>query len=274
MKHIPVHTLPDDKVFMMDRIEGSDESRYLHVHRHGFYELLWFTNIRRNEYHLIDTERYEIYPNQIFILSPGQLHQMPIGTKKGYVMAFSPDFFHHVLGLTVELMIKPYYFTDILSGETPAILEKITQLMEAEYKGANRKKIIEAYSTAFLFHIQPLFKRDLNGCPDKLVDVLKLVERHFAQEKEVLFYARKVSLSSRRLNEISVSTTGKTVKQLIIGRLITEAKRLIYIENLSLKEIAYQLGYNDPAYFSRIFKKKTGLTPEEFRSRTNKRLGE
>lgn len=268
MKNItdmPLHSFPQNEFFRMGKIEEMAEPVFTGSHRHSFFEILWFTDAREGETHWIDCENYEVYPNQIYILSPGQIHEMTTGTKKGYLLAFSPDFFHSALELSVELFVKPYYFTSVLPESTSATLEKIISLMNEEYEGAKRKKLLEVYFSAFFIQIQPLFKRKLNGCPDNMVSVLKLIEKHFVREKRVGYYAGKVSLSVRRLNEISASSIGLTVKQLIIERLVTEAKRLIYMQKLSFKEIAYKLGFNDPAYFSRIFKKKTGTTPEEFK---------
>lgn len=265
-RDIPLHVLPANEFFIIKKIENSNENIFTDIHRHNFYEILWFTDIRENETHWIDFDRYRIHPNQIYILSPGQVHEMTTEGKKGYVIAFTTDFFHSILDFFVDLFIKPYYFTGVLPESTAVTMEKIVSLIDEECNGAKRKKLLEAYFAAFFIHLQPLFKRKLSGFPDKMVTVLKLIETHFRREKDVGFYAEKVSLSIRRLNEISVSGTSLTVKQLIIERIVIEAKRLINKEKLSFKEIAYYLGFNDPAYFTRIFKKKTGYTPEEFRN--------
>lgn len=251
---------------MMGRIEDSEGIRYSKTHRHNFYEILWFTEVKKNEVHWIDFEQEVICLNQICILSPGQLHKIEFESKKGYIVAFSPDFFHYVLGISVELFVKPYCSIGILPDSTVMILKKLLCLMEVEYKTGKRRKLLEAYSSAFLIHIQSIFtKSNSDNHTKRIIPILLLIEKYFKQEKEVKFYAHEVSLSIRRINEVSVSSVGLTIKQLITQRLITEAKRLIYTEDLSIKEIAYELGYNDPAYFSRIFKKKTGFAPEEFR---------
>lgn len=265
-REIPVHGFPDNDFFMMGRIENSEDIRFTRTHRHSFYEILWFTEVPQNKTHNIDFETYRVFSNQVCILSPGQLHKIEFDTIKGYVVAFSPDFFHSVLGVSIGLFTRPYCSVGILPQSTAIILKKLISLIELEYKTAKRRKLLEAYFSAFLIHIQSLFiKQNPDNYSKKVVLVLDLIEKNFKQEKEVQFYARNVSLSVRRLNEMSVNDIGMTIKQLIVERLITEAKRLLYTESSSIKEIAYDLGYNDPAYFTRIFKKRTGLTPEKFR---------
>lgn len=262
---IPIHSFSNGDFFQMGKIEEMDEQAFIDFHRHSFYEILWFTLVEEEKKQWIDCEAHEIQCNQIFILSPGQIHQMDTGGKNGYLLAFSSDFFHSSVELSVELFIKPYYSMCIIPDSKSAILEKIIFLMDEEYNGAKREKLLASYFTAFMLHIQPLFKREMDKFPGKMVTVLKLIEKHYSSKKEVGFYAKEVSLSVRRLNEISVSSIGLTVKQLISERLITEAKRLIFLQTHSLKEISYLLGFNDPAYFSRFFKSKTGITPEKFR---------
>jgi len=262
---IPLHHFLVNGFFMMDKIENSDDFRFVETHRHSFYEVLWFTDAGKDESQYIDFEKFTVQPNQICILSPNQVHRMDVGTKKGYLMAFAPDFFHDIFELPTELLLKPYYFTEVIPITTAITMQKIVALMEEEFTSLRRGKLLAAYASAFFIHTSPLFGQKLNIHSDKMTTVLKLIEKYFREEKEVAFYAKKVSLSIRRLNEISVTDTGLTVKKLIIERLVTEAKRLIVAEKISFKEISYHLGFNDPAYFSRIFKQKTGVSPEHFR---------
>ncbi len=263
---IPFHSLPADEFFILERIEEAEESNFTGYHRHHFYEVLWFTDSGSEEKHSIDFEEYAISPNQIYILTPNQVHTMEISTKKGFLLAVSPDFANRFFQLSKVLLIKPYFAMQTLSEDLSLVLKQLINLIEREYFGSKRQNLLEAYLSAFFIHIaggitQPGSKDSKAG------QVLELIEKHFITHKEVPFYANALNLSVRRTNEIVVASTGMTVKQLIINRSITEAKRYIAFDAMSLKEIAYQLGFNDPAYFSRIFKQKTGKTPEQFRER-------
>ena len=262
---IEIHSFEGDKYFVIDRIEMTDSYRLEDLHRHNFYEVLWFTEVQKNDYHWIDFEKFDILPNQIYILSPGQIHQMELGSKKGILMCFSSDFFQSIFSMAPTFFLKPYYFTDVIPKQEADIISKIIELIELEYKSAFRKPLITAYCTAFFFHLTSLLEQRKNIQSERMLTILQLIETHFTTEKEVRFYAEKVSVSTRRINEISMQFTGFTVKQLITDRLTTEAKRMITTEELPYKEIAYELGFNDVAYFSRFFKQNTGYTPDVFR---------
>ena len=93
---------------------------------------------------------------------------------------------------------------------------------------------------------------------------------HFAQPGEhplptVHFLANDLSVSPAYLSDMLRSLTGQNTQQHIHNALIEKAKRLLTLTTLSVNETAYQLGFEYPHYFSRLFKKKTGLTPAEFR---------
>lgn len=79
-------------------------------------------------------------------------------------------------------------------------------------------------------------------------------------------YASKLNVSTGYLNEVIKEVTGSTVSYWIQQEIFIEAKRLLYYTDMDVKEIAYQLGYNDYSYFTRSFRKSIGLSPSEFRS--------
>lgn len=263
---IEIHKFEDNEYFVIDKIEMMDSYRLVDFHRHDFYEVLWFTEVQKNDYHWIDFEKFDILPNQIYILSPGQIHQMELGSKKGILMCFSSEFFQSIFSMAPTFFLKPYCFTDVIPKKYVDIISKIIELIELEYKSTSRKPLITSYCTAFFFHITSLLEQRKNIQSEQMLMILQLIENHFITERGVLFYAKKVSVSIRRINEISIQFTGFTVKQLITDRLITESKRMITSEKLPYKEIAFELGFNDVAYFSRFLKKQTGYTPDVFRN--------
>ncbi len=81
-------------------------------------------------------------------------------------------------------------------------------------------------------------------------------------------YATELNVTPDYLNRVIKSLTGKTAKEFIQARIITEAKRLLYFSEMSAKEIGYNLGFSEPANFSAFFKKNTGFSP----SKSNKRV--
>jgi len=94
----------------------------------------------------------------------------------------------------------------------------------------------------------------------------QLVTQRFKTMKSPADYAEAMHLSLSYLNEIVKETTGFPVSYWIQQEVILEAKRLLYYSQCSVKEIAFELGYEDHTYFSRLFKKQAGQTPGEFRA--------
>ena len=94
---------------------------------------------------------------------------------------------------------------------------------------------------------------------------LKIVEANFRRPVGVEFYAEKLFMSARNLNLICQRIMDQSVTELIETRKLTEAKNLLTSTNKSISEIGFEIGFNEKAYFSNVFKKKTGQTPTEFR---------
>ena len=93
------------------------------------------------------------------------------------------------------------------------------------------------------------------------------LETHFRSEKRLDFYARAVGVSPQRLNQACKARTGKTASELLHERIIVEAKRCLIYMDLNVAETGYELGFEDPAYFSRFFARRTGVPPVVYRER-------
>jgi AraC-like DNA-binding protein len=99
---------------------------------------------------------------------------------------------------------------------------------------------------------------------------LNLLESNFRRPEGVDFYAEKLFMSSRNLNLICQNIMQKSVSELIETRKLIEAKNLLIHTDMNISEIGYELGYNEKAYFTNVFKKKSGQTPSEFREEMKK----
>ncbi|MEX0303360.1 MAG: helix-turn-helix domain-containing protein [Leisingera sp.] len=92
-----------------------------------------------------------------------------------------------------------------------------------------------------------------------------LVERDFRRRRALSEYARELAVSPTHLNRIAHQATGQPASALVNARVLREARRLLIYTNLTAAQIAYELGFTDPAHFSRIFAKGTGMPPRKFR---------
>jgi AraC family transcriptional regulator, transcriptional activator of pobA len=95
----------------------------------------------------------------------------------------------------------------------------------------------------------------------------ELVEAHYREHLPVSDYARRLAVTPTHLSRVMRRTTGQPASAVLEARIIREARRNLAYSNLSVSEIAYALGYNDPAHFSRVFARATGHSPRAFRKR-------
>jgi AraC family 4-hydroxyphenylacetate 3-monooxygenase operon regulatory protein len=95
----------------------------------------------------------------------------------------------------------------------------------------------------------------------------QLIENHYKEHLTLSQYTEQICITEARLNEICRRLAGQPSKRLIMDRLIQEARRLLYFSSLSINEIGYELGFKDPAYFARFFRKNTGVTANEYRNK-------
>ena len=99
---------------------------------------------------------------------------------------------------------------------------------------------------------------------------LRILEENFRQEHEVEFYASQLFMSVRNLNLITQNILQQSVSRIIETRKLIEAKNLLISTDKPVSEIGFELGYEEKAYFTRVFKKNTGQTPTEFREEMRK----
>ena len=130
--------------------------------------------------------------------------------------------------------------------------------------------ILKALLKAFVMNLirlleQPFTPQDLQG--KRVYQFIWLVEAHYASQTHVGFYAAQMGLSPKWLNKILQLNLQKTATQIVHERLLLEAKRELTIQERTIKEIAFRLGFEEPSYFARFFRKHTGNSPTEFQEK-------
>jgi AraC family transcriptional activator of pobA len=247
-------------------------------HRHNYYTVLIIKQAKG--FHKIDFNSYQLAQQQIFFVAPGQVHQV-IETEKslGFAMTFSNQFLIEnsiPLGFISSLNLFQSY------GQTPPLLPNKKQFDIIEHfadnisdlftSDAQMKNIsIGAYLKLLLIEcnnicsINPI-ETDIDSSGDSLIRKFKeSVDTNYRVEHSTSYYANELHITADHLNRTVKSKIGKTAKEYIQTRIITEAKRLLYFTALSNKEIGYELGFNEPANFSAFFKKCTLLSPSNFK---------
>ena len=293
LEKIPVYELPfhENKKpeFKIYRVTGPKIVRtdYPHKtelpHKHSYYEICFFTG--GNGIHEIDFISHKISAPSIHFLRPGQVHLINRGEAyEGYLIVFSQDFFNlnfqHIdiipgYPLVANLENGPILNLDSVQYEEFfSILQNIINELGKEDRDS--PEIIISYLRIFFLKLRQHFshlitaQNSANGSMKKtMYQFNQLVDKYYDQIQHVKEYAELLGESPVQLNRAIKTLTGKTASEIIIERLILEAKRLLLFSDLSNKEVAYKLNYEDPSYFARIFRKKTGMTPSEFRSKMN-----
>lgn len=279
----------NDKIFTIRKICDFDEEEIEHnlmPHLHDFYSIFWIES--GEAIHATDFVEYSLKDDTILFVPPGLKHRMYLDkTVGGLYMLFNEDFIrynrmNHVPLKEYRLFNNPDFKSLIkVFPEKREKLVNITSLIFEEVQNSDEYSpdIVLNLLHLFLLESRRIFdqqnqtpKENPEATPDATIIKFKqLIEENFTKEKNVSPYAEILNMNPSCLNELTKRTTGITAGELIRNRIIDETKKLLYSGGLSGKEIAFLLGFDDPAYFSRFFRKYTGQTLKEFREHSRKK---
>lgn len=260
---------PDSSIGIF-RIEDADDVFFGDYQRYDFFQLVWFKKAGGDGTYLIDFNEYKLQDGQIVLVFPGQIDKLDTHGKEGFLFAIHNDIFFNINQRIDSDYLNGYFSNMFLipDKETGIALDELMQLILSEYNSHNRVVLMESYMQAFLCHVSSLFDNaddSLKKTDSTVSELMRLIDHNFITERETDFYAERLGMSNKKVNEVCKMGTGKTVKQHLQERLILEIKKEIRLREKSLKEIAFDLGFNEAAYFTRFFKQHTSLTPTEFR---------
>lgn len=255
----------------MQQIEEDENDQLQLPHRHDYYTIIWIE--KANGTHHIDFKSYLVRSQTIYFIGPEQVHLLQLNRKpKGRVFLFTVDFLetngiplHFISGL--GLFFACDEFTPIrLKPSQVAEMQTYAEHIFLEFAGDHylKQETIATWLKLFLIACKRMKaeRTDKNALPpnsrSKTVREFKsLLEKKFAQHHKVSYYASELHLTANYLNEVIREETGQSAKDLIQNRIILEAKRLATYSANSLKETAYQLGFDDPSHFSKFFRNCT-----------------
>jgi AraC-like DNA-binding protein len=245
-------------------------------HRHDFYHIVWVTHGDGN--HIIDSVSYPVKSNVIFFLAPRQIHDLDLPEDTtGFTINFSPEFFFlnptnrnissHSVFYGANERVQALYLTDEQAESLKNIIKEIENEYYSEF--ANRYEIIRAYLYIFLTHAERYACQAKHAAitPHSFALTQKfkaLLEAEHLSIGSVQRYAERLHITPQHLSEATKIATGLSATQLMHQHLVLEAKRMLGHSNSNVTWIATQLGFDDPGYFSRFFKKHVGQTPREF----------
>jgi AraC family transcriptional activator of pobA len=238
--------------------------------RKDFFEIVWLKN--ENPLHGISDPAYQVKGDWVYLIPPYRVHQLNKAGKNGELISFKRSMLAEedkdfLLDLFRIFNVQGEFSCLRLDEDSARELGDIYNIMLAEYAKANNFDMMKALLKVLLLKLISVKELEFPGHDihqKRVYDFLMLLESNFQTVTNIDFYAGKLGISSKRLNQILKEKLDKTGTQIIHDRIILEAKRRIIHTEVTIKEIAYDLGFSDRPYFSRFFKKQTGQTPEAF----------
>lgn len=268
---IPITHLKDGNFIEIYQLETMDDSFFKIYQRYDFYQILWFTQVNGNNSYFIDFVDYSFHANQAVIIYPGQIDRIHIEGKEGLLFAIDKETYLNINERINSKYLSGYYSNVFISPkeETCRSIEQLIKLILHEYNHEGRLILMETYMRAFLFEIADSFEKAVEPSQRMVnniaAELRELIGNYYIPEPNTSFYAKKLGVTNRKLNEVALQSFGLTVKQLLQERLLLAIKREIKLGEKTMKEIAFDLGFQDPAYMTRFFKKHTGVPPSWFR---------
>ena len=205
-------------------------------------------------------------PNQIFV-PPAQTANL-----KYYKVLFDENTLA-LLPQRFSFLVNPLH-SQTITLDGPArervrkVFEILNQILYTDKHSAD-SEITLAYLNLLLSELNSAYFKNVpvatvNTNLSKFVAFKLMVETHLTEQPSINAIAGKLSLTPNSLYRLVKEHSGTSPKDFLTNRLMMEAQRKLRYSNLSVKELAYELGFNDPDYFSRLFKKSTGKNVSDF----------
>ena len=258
----------------------ADNSYFDHLQRNNYYSLIW---VKEGEGDLkTNFSEYHFEPDSLFSFAPYQPFLFSSKFIKGVAIYFHSDFFcihrHHTEVTCNGVLFNNIYDTPffLVDKNLEATLNAILEQIKAEIQnpGFAQYELLISFMKIFLIAAsrsksqqQPYMPhlKNTKKEPSILQNLKDTIEKEFKSKHAPSDYALTLNISLNALTKITKKHFNKTLTSLITERIIIEAKRELYLTNKSVKELAYELGYDDEYYFSRFFKKNVNISPQMYR---------
>ncbi|OXA84390.1 helix-turn-helix domain-containing protein [Flavobacterium hercynium] len=257
-----------------------DNSHFDHLQRNNYFSLIWITKGKGKV--KADFAEHQFEENSLLAFSPYQPFMLCVNEPiEGIAIHFHPDFYcihYHQKevscnGVLFNNVYQPPF--TIITEEAATTFKMVLDQMKIEMQNSElaQYELLISYLKIFLITASRLKNQQLeemNAVPDAkepliLQSLIDAIELNFKTKHSAGNYADMLNISAKALAKLSKNYFNKTLTDLIAERIIIEAKRELYMTNKSVKEIAYELGYDDEHYFSRFFKTNADVSPQLYR---------
>ena len=222
----------------------------------------------------LDLQDITIIEGDLLFAMPNQIFVPP--SKTDNLKYYKVTFYENTLALLPQhfpFLVNPLNSQTITLDSAARervrkVFEILNQILYTN-KQLTDSEIILAYLNLLLSELNSAYFKNepidiVNTNLSKFVEFKLMVETNLTQQPAINTIAEKLSLTTNSLYRLVKEYSGTSPKDFFTNRLIIEAQRKLLYSNLSVKEIAYELGFNDPDYFSRFFKKCTGKSVSKF----------
>jgi AraC family transcriptional regulator, transcriptional activator of pobA len=242
-------------------------------HVHDTEELL--VGINGELDHFIDFKTSLFQAPYISFITKGKMHRAKPAPKEGHLNLWLINFKSEFIPETTFQLYSWYHDYATLEFERGACFNRMDQLCAMMYEENQQstpdysiiRHLLSALFTMIEAQRKKIDPQQINHKTQNITfqNFLKILEENFHRPEGVEFYSEKLFMSSRNLNLICQNILQQSVSEIIETRKLIEAKNLLTSTEKTISEIGYELGYNEKAYFTTVFKRKSGQTPTEFR---------
>lgn len=265
------------ELFDLEEYLNTNKEHSSKSHSHSFYQLIWFHSNKGK--HFVDFKSYSIKKDRLFFIAKNQIHYFEkrkdydgilLHFNESFILQNERDIEFFISYNLFNNLEAPYF--QIPLGLIPELNVYLNQIKHEinNIHSFGHQPILTNILKSFLITIEREKRKELqeDSSVESSLSFLKfrkLLELSYRKNWPVSKYAQELNVSSKTLNNIIKSKTGKTTSNIINNRIILEAKRQLFHSNSFVNEIGYDLGFQDPSYFVKFFKKHINLTPSDFR---------
>lgn len=239
------------------------------AHRHDYFETFFFTQGRGTI--RVDFQDYPIQAPGFLLIFPGQLHQwflddIPEGLILRFIRSWVDPPTLQLLGVGQS---RPELIP--LGGAEVQDFASLEHLLRRAFQHHDCaalpviRPLVNLWLVHYALAVQAAVPKDLPSAGNLSRRFLDLVEQKYPLGLKIPSFARELGVSESRLFSVIKRELGQSPGDILRQRLLLEARRLLAVTDLSVNEISWNLGFEDPAYFSRFFRESLGVTPSVYR---------
>lgn len=270
--HHHLHPEKPDPVQVAYFLNDSGERLSLPVRKNDLFVITRF--IKGSGTLTADLSPYPIQAGSLFMIHPYSDYSLDTAEEaelEGWSLTIQENYLHQAGSNLLELIFGLRNISQFpVPKDNGEKLDQLFYFLQAElhHKSPGSDQVINAYLTILLSELNQLSTDSSAGRSlhdPRYDEFLDLVNKEFREIRDVETYAARIHISSKQLTRIVKEASGRTPSQLLDMRIHLEASRLLHYTTRSVKEISYDLGFGQPSYFIKFYRRISNQTPHQYR---------